>query len=575
MALQPDGRLKTILFGLGGLSALFAVLMLHGGPAPVDKAPSASNSDPAQTATPALGLAFEPAPDDGTDRSRFIARGNGYVARLEPSGAQFRLRGASGRDGTGAPAFAQAAFRLAGASGAAAGAGLDLLPGRSHYYLGDEAGAWRANVPNYARVEYAAVYPGVDMVYHGEQGGLEFDFIVAPGADPEVIRLAFDADDAARIDAAGDLLLATAAGDLRLRRPVAYQEDSGRRERIDAAFELDGAARELRFRVGSYDASRRLVIDPVITYADYLGGAGADSAQAIAVDAGGNRYVTGSTDSAIFADEDKPLNTGADAYIAKLDPDGARLYVTFIGGVGADESNAIAVDSGGEAFIAGETFSPTLPATGGTAQPAYGGNGDAFVARLATDGTVEYTSYLGGAALDIGRAIALSAGGDAVVGGSTLSSDFPIEDALQPALAGQSDGFVTRISADGSDLVYSTYHGGIGPDNVAALALDETGAVYVGGTTDSDDFPTTLGAYRDSFQGADLTGTSRSSNLTAPRWSTPPISAAAARTACWPLPWTETITPMSPDLPRPISISPSRPIPRPMAAARSMPSSPG
>ncbi|MGE3482348.1 MAG: SBBP repeat-containing protein [Gammaproteobacteria bacterium] len=506
MAVQPDGRLKAILFGLGALAALLAVLLLRGAPAPADKAPSASEADPAQTSTPAPGLAFEPAPGDGADRPRFIARGNGYVARLDPAGAQFRLYGASGRDGAGGPAFAHAAFRLAGANAAAAGAGLDPLPGRSHYYLGDDPGAWRVNVPNYARVGYAAVYPGIDMVYHGEQGGLEFDFIVTPGADPDVIRLAFDAGRDVRIDAAGDLLLATAAGDLRLRRPVAYQEVSGRRERVDAAFELDGAARELRFRVGSYDASRRLIIDPVITYADYLGGAGADSAQAIAVDAGGNRYVTGSTGSALFADEDKPLGSGTDAYVAKLDPSGARLYVTFVGGVGADESNAIAVDSGGEAFIAGRTASPALPATGGTAQPSYGGNGDAFIARLATDGALEYSSYLGGAALDIGRAIALSAGGDVVVGGSTLSGDFPLQDARQPALAGQSDGFVTRISPDGTALVYSTYHGGIGPDNVAALALDETDAVYVGGTTDSDDFPTTLGSYRDSFQGGGSDG---------------------------------------------------------------------
>lgn len=490
---RPERRLRATVYTLGALSALFTVFMLHGGPASMDGVASV----PAR-AVPGR-MAFEPAAADAVS-SGFVVRGNGFAARLEPAGAQFRLRDAAG-------SYARTGFRLRGANGDSAGAGTDLLPGRSHYYIGDDPAAWRLNVPHYARVTYASVYPGIDMAWHGEQGGLEFDFIVAPGADPAPIRLELEGARPARLDTAGDLWLATATGELRLRRPVAYQESSDRREAVDAAFELDPAGRELRFRLGSYDASRRLIIDPVIAYADYLGGGSDDSGLALAVDAGGNRYVAGGTASVDFAEEAKSVNTGRDAFVAKLAPDGTRLYVTFLEGSGADQANAITVDSGGEAYIAGDTTSGNLASSGGAVQAGYGGSGDAFVARLATDGTLEYLSYLGGAAQDNGRAIALSATGDMIVGGSTLSSNFPIQTVVQPTLGGQSDGFVTRINATGTALVYSTYHGGAGPENVAALAVDETDAVYFGGTTGSlDTFPTTPGAYRTTFQGGSSDG---------------------------------------------------------------------
>jgi len=496
---RPDGRLRATVFILGALPALLAVFMLRGGPGSMDGVGSVPALASPGRMSAAGRLAFEPAAA-GADASGFVVRGNGFAARLDPAGAQFRLRDAAG-------SYVRTGFRLLGANGDSAGAATDLLPGRSHYYLGDDPAAWRVNVPHYARVVYASVYPGIDMAWHGEQGGLEFDFIVAPGADPAPIRLGLEGGRPARLDPAGDLWLATTTGELRLQRPVAYQESSGRREAVDAAFELDPTGRELRFRLGSYDASRRLIIDPVIAYADYLGGGSDDSGLALAVDAGGNHYVAGGTASVDFADEAKPINTGKDAFVAKLAPDGTRLYVTFIEGSGADQANAITVDSGGEAYIAGDTTSGNLASSGGAVQTGYGGNGDAFVARLATDGTLEYLTYLGGAAQDNGRAIALSASGDMIVGGSTLSTNFPIQTVVQPTIGGQSDGFVTRINATGTTLVYSTYHGGVGPENVAALAVDETDAVYFGGTTGSQDtFPTTPGAFKTTFQGGSSDG---------------------------------------------------------------------
>ncbi|MCC6206739.1 MAG: hypothetical protein IT488_01105 [Gammaproteobacteria bacterium] len=482
------------MFALGVLPAVLAVFMLRGGPLEGVEPQPVSTTQELMPA--AAQVAFEPS------ATGFVVRGNGFAARLKPVEARFRLRDAAGE-------YSQTGFRLLGANGDSAGTGVDLLPGRSHYYLGNDPADWRVNVPHYARVNYASVYPGIDMAWHGDQGGLEFDFIVSPGADPASIRLSLDANRPARIDSAGDLLLATATGELRLRRPIAYQESTGRGQRVDAAFELDGTGRELRFRLGEYDTSRRLIIDPVIAYADYLGGGSDDSGLALAVDAAGNRYVAGATESVDFADEAKPVNTGRDIFVAKLAPDGTRLYVTFITGNGADQANAITIDSGGEAYITGDTSSGNLAASGGAVQPGYGGDGDAFVARLATDGALEYLSYLGGAALDSGRAIALGAGGDMIVGGSTLSTNFPIQTVVQPTIGGQGDGFITRINATGTALVYSTYHGGIGPENVAALAVDETDAVYFGGTTGSDNFPTAGGPdgpYQDSFQGGNSDG---------------------------------------------------------------------
>lgn len=491
--------LRSILLGAGGLAVLLALLSLlwwrqQAAPGVLAQA------TPQYAAAFAQGLTFEPAAGDAMSPPRFIARGDRYVARLHPAGAQIGLPGG---DGT----VARVGLRLVDSNGDAAGSGAGPVRGWSHYYTGDDPAAWREHVPNYGRVEYAAVYPGIDLAWHGAQGELEFDFIVAPGANPGRIRIAFDDIETLRLAPSGELVLATTAGELTLRPPLAYQERAGRREPVEAAFE-PAAAAGVRFRVGPYDPSRRLVIDPIITFADYLGGSADDTGVAIAVDAAGNRYVTGGTASVDFADEAKPANTGIDAYIAKLDPDGTRVYVTFIGDVGTDRSNAIAVDGGGRAHVAGDTDSSDLPTTPAAAQAATGGGQDAFVARLAADGTLDYLSYLGGAGLDTARALALGVAGDIYVGGSTQSEDLPTTpDALQDTLAGEGDGFVARISALGGQ-VYATYLGGEGADSVTSLALDEASAIYAGGSTSSELFPTAggLGPFLGEYQGGGTDG---------------------------------------------------------------------
>ena len=454
---------------------------------------------PEGVAAPAPGLTFEPEGGRAGMAAGFIARGPGYAARFSPAGAHIALRGAGGEAGIG--------LRLVGANEHAAGAGRGRILGWSHYYMGSDPAAWREDVPNYPRIEYAAVYPGVDLAWHGAQGALEFDFIVAPGADPHRIHLAFDGAESLRLAPSGELVLATAAGELRFARPLAWQEHAGRREAVAAAFELAGVGDGVRFRLGPYDPARPLVIDPIITYADYLGGSADDAGLAIAVDADGNRYVAGSTASVDFPGAVKPLNTGTDVFVAKLDPGGARLYTVFVGGFGTDVPNAIVVDGNGRAHVAGRTDSTNMPVTAAAAQPALGGDQDGFVVRLTANGALDYLTYLGGSGQDTARAIALNPAGDIYVGGDTRSEDFPVEAPLQAALAGTGDGIVARISSLGG-LMYATYLGGLGPDGVSSLALDSAGGIYVGGATGSEDFPTAgdSGPYQVSFRGGGTDG---------------------------------------------------------------------
>src|SRR5207244_1840388 len=262
---------------------------------------------------------------------------------------------------------------------------------------------WRTNVPTYARVEYRDIYPGVNLVYFGDQRQLEYDFVVRPGASPKAITLGFQGADKLEVDAQGDLVLHTAVGAIRQRRPFVYQEVGGARREIAGGYVLRGAGR-VGFQVAAYDRSQPLVIDPVLSYATYLGGSRNDTAYGIAVDASGNAYVAGITDSTDF------------------------------------------------------------PTTAGAFQPTFGGgSGDAFVTKLAPTGSaLAYSTYVGGSALDRARGIAVDALGNAYVTGLTVSTDFPTTaGAFQTGCPGPScgAGFVTKLNPPGTTLVYSTYLG--------------------------------------------------------------------------------------------------------------------
>src|SRR2546425_5612407 len=280
-------------------------------------------------------------------------------------------------------------------------AGLRELPGKANYFIGNDPTKWRTNVSTYAKVRYDDLYPGIDLVYYGNQRQLEYDFVVRPGANPSRIVLGVRGADRLEVDAQGDLVLHTAVGPIRERKPVIYQEIDGDRKEIPGAYVLTGR-HQVGFRVAAYDASQPLVIDPVLVYSTYLGGSGLDQGFGIAVDASGNAYVTGLTASTDF-----PTTTGAfrttsggsqDVFVTKLNPAGSALvYSTYIGGSGDDGGFGISVDALGNAYVTGFTTSTNFPTTPGAFQTSFSGWSRGFVTKLNPTGTgLGYSSYLGG-----------------------------------------------------------------------------------------------------------------------------------------------------------------------------------
>ena len=523
-------------------------------------------------------MVFEPNQGQAEASVQFLARGRGYGLFLTPTEAVLVLAPSTRVPSRGASASLAAPLvvrmRLLGADAGATIAGSEPLSGRSHYLLG-QADRWQRAVPTFARVRYTDVYPGISLVFYGTDRQLEYDFIVAPGANPDAVALAFDGVEGLHVDSAGDLVLATGAGDLRLRRPVIYQEVDGERRPVDGGYVVDG--NRVRFRMTAWDPARPLVIDPILAYSTFLGGSSTDQGFGITVDASGNAYVTGSTISTNFP-VSSPLQATrlgvTDAFVTKLDSTGALVFSTFLGGSGDDAGNAIAVDASGNVLIAGTTTSGNFPVQGAAPfapfQSTLRGGNDAFVAKLdPTGGTLVYSTYLGSNTDDFGTGIAVDALGNAYVTGSTQSVSFPNNGAVtclgtkstgadafvakldpsgvmadglgtptgycrflggpgvdsgegivanttgnvwvvgsttstdigiagaaqaspvQATSGGQTDGFVGKLNPAGA-LVYLTFLGGSGDDFALGVAVDAAGNAYVTGSTDSPDFPTQL-----------------------------------------------------------------------------------
>jgi hypothetical protein len=385
-------------------------------------------------------------------------------------------------------------LKLVGSSSRAKPVGFEELPGKSNYFIGSDPSRWRTNVPLYGKVRYRQVYPGIDLVYYGNQGQLEYDWIVAPGADAGSIRMAVEGAGEMKADEGGDVVVRVGEGEVRLKKPVVYQEGGSGRNEVAGRFAIrDGS--EIGFELGTYDRRRPLVIDPVLVYSTYHGGNGQDIGYGIAVDVAGNAYVTGETGSTDFpvASPRQPASGGGmDAFVTKLNASGSALvYSTYHGGSGDDVGHGIAVDGAGNAYVTGETRSTNFP-TASPRQPAFGGGThDAFVTKLNASGSaLVYSTYHGGNGVDRGKEIAVDGAGNAYVTGVTGSTDFPMANPLQPAYGGGADAFLTKLNASGSALVYSTYHGGSGGDLGHGIAVDPAGNAYVTGETSSTDFPT-------------------------------------------------------------------------------------
>jgi hypothetical protein len=582
-----------------------------------------------------LPLSFEANVGQTDSQVKFLARGDGYGLFLTPTEAVLALSKGQRRVGKESPAVHWAeprsvkTMRQAKSHGAAQVSGEVLrmgfvganrapkvegnyeLPSKSNYIIGSDPSKWRRDVSTFARVKYESVYPGVDVVYYGNQGQLEYDFVVAPHADHKRIRLQFKGATRVRIDgASGELILTTKDGsEVRQHRPIIYQEIAGERRQVEGSYELVRGS-GVSFRVGNYDASRALVIDPVLVYSTYLGSDSDDHAQGIAVDAQGNAYVAGFTESAHFPivpDSllNPPFQPGyggglSDAFVTKFNADGGVVYSTYLGGSGsaeqdkgADAAVGIAVDAQGNVYVTGDTNSLDFP----TKNPIQT-TGDSFLTKLNAAGNgLIYSTYLNGGGVGVGvdsmgRAyvagivalsdvssasvvkklnaagtevlsslqlnnilvdafaidsqgsayvagidtdfddgaglavtkitynsltnataiayekdfvghttedplghtnasadgIAVDAQGNAYVVGFTDAIDFPVQNAFQPTLGGGRDAVVMKLNATGG-IVFSTYLGGSSGDEALGVAVDSLGNGYVAGITGSSNFP--------------------------------------------------------------------------------------
>ena len=409
---------------------------------------------------------------------RFMAQGSRLTAFFSPGEALFRVDDRSVR------------VQFVGASPSGEVEGTKRLTGLANFLTGEED-HWRIGVSLYGGLAYRQLYPGIDMLYGASGRNLKSEFVVAPGADPGQIRVRYLGAGEVRIDESGALVIPLNGRELREQAPTIYQDRDGSREPVAGQFAL-AADGTVSFVVTDYDTSLPLVIDPVLSYSTLLGGSSSDAATALAVDSTGAAYIAGFTASYNFptANPEQNFNAGGnDLFVAKLNASGNGLvYCTYLGGSGDDRAYGIAVDSTGSAYVTGSTGSQNFPVRN-SIQASLKGAKNAFVLKLNPAGnSLIFSTYLGGNGSDIGNGIAVDGSQNVYVVGDTTSITFPAT-AMQKGNRGGMDAFVSKLSADGSRLVYSTYLGGTSDDHGAAIAVDATGSAYVTGSTYSTDFP--------------------------------------------------------------------------------------
>jgi hypothetical protein len=510
--------------------------------------PAAAATSDAKARLASLPLRFEENLGQADPDVRFLARsgfGDGSLRRGEAVLA--------------VAAEAAVRMRLEGANPDAEIVAEDELGGCTNYYAGADPGAWRTGVRAFGRVRYREVYPGVDLVFYGRGGELEYDFVVAPGADPSIICVKYDGARSVKVDGQGDLALTTAAGQVRLSRPSSYQP-GGARGPIPGRFRLRHG-NGVGFDVGAYDRSLPLVVDPALLYSTYWGDTGSETGSLVAVDSSGAAYVVGtrgtmpvdfltkltpagdqvvfttyfggvgvnsvdtpyrialgpsgdvyvggttnSPDFPVLNAFDSSINGGFDGFVTRFGPTGTLLSSTFIGGNGSDAvQGGIVVDSSGAAYVAGRTMSTNFP-TANAYDASPGGFFDVFLLKLTPAGNaLVFSTYLGGSQSDDAYGLALDGSGSIVVCGYTTSDDFPTLNAYDSTRAGSRDAFVTKFAPDGQSLVYSTYFGGTGLDQPYGVGVNGAGEVYFGGDTSSTNLPlanaydSTLGGTKDGF----------------------------------------------------------------------------
>jgi hypothetical protein len=458
-----------------------------------------------------LPMAFEPNVGQSDERVNFLARGSGYTIFLTSDESVMVFGKRAARPTRGGPSQSDDASkadgvahaqqdtetavvrtRLEGANARPAVEGLDPLPGITNYFIGNDPSKWHTNIVSFSKVRYNEIYPGIDAVYYGNERNLEYDFVVSPGSDPAAIRLTIEGADRLSVNEAGELVLELPGGEMRQQAPVIYQEGASGRERVGGGYVLRGD--EVSFAVAGYDPSRPLVIDPVLVYSTYLGGSGFDQANAVAVGPTGDAYVTGVTSSTNFPTSGPfqvSLAGGQDFFVTKMSLAGSTLaYSTYIGGLGTEKANDIWVDGAGSAFVTGSTDSIDFPIMTPTTAARVGGT-DAFLTKLTAAGSsLVYSTYWGSTGFEEGTGVTVDPTNNAYITGNTTAPNFPTMTPFQAALGGGTDAFMTKFSVAGNSIVYSTYLGSTGEDQANDIAVADDGAVYVTGSTNSATFPT-------------------------------------------------------------------------------------
>jgi hypothetical protein len=534
--------------------------------------PSKAQQARAVAAYGKLPLGFEANQGQADSRVHFLSRGSGYLLYLTPDAAVLALESErpqlSGRTSklpqpdleSGKPKSpAVLRMQLVGGNAQAGMVGTDALPGKSNYFLGNDPSQWRTNVPNYRKVAEHAVYPGIDLVYYGTQSQLEYDFVIAPGADPHAIRLAVEGAKKLRIDPQGNLIASVGKGEVSFQRPVAYQKDArGTRQPVAARYSIK-SGRNVEFKVGKHDPSRSLVIDPTLAYSTYVGGSYIDGANGIAVAPDDSAFITGETYSLDFPTVNGLIpksNGGEVAFVSKISPDGsALLYSTYMGCIQSVKTPitvgavafpdtvgyGIAVDSLGDAYATGTLNCPTFPATEGAFDTLCGADKECgaswnpqgftvyngWVAKLNVEGSaLIYAAYIGNYAMCAGRGIAVDEAQNAYVTGDigpNIQETVPLvppetppplwctfNQGFQPLIGGAggnpyggaaTDAFLIKIDAAGSQMLYCTYIGGSNEDVGYGVAVDTAANAYVTGVAYSSDFPTG-GALQTTYAGA-------------------------------------------------------------------------
>ncbi len=461
---------------------VFAIVSIAPAPATVAQPRALHGPEPAVQSTRAEQSAtFELNVGQADRRVRSIARGPKGDLLVTDDGFAIATGGA----------VVRATFTCRGS--AVSVMGHEPLHGTSHYLTGSDSSAWLREVPQFASLRSSCVWDGIDVVWHSTDGAVEYDFVVAPQANPSTIRMSFDGADSMAKTLAGDLVLSAGGARIVQRAPVAYQVVDGMRRRIPSTFTFIGD-REVGFSLGAYDTTLPLVIDPVVEFSTYLGGSHVDRASALFVDAEGAVYVAGATTSIDFplAGTGGPASAAGVAFVSKFAPDGKTLvYSTYVGGGPSRYDVSIAVDAAGRVYVAGTTADPDFPVFNAV-QPVYGGGArDAFALALTPDGSdYVFATFLGGTADDYGTGLALDASGAIYIAGRTESTTgFPTVGAYQRSLSGAADGFVTKLSPSGAAIVSSTYLGGFSTDSIEDIAVDDAGHAYVCGSTKSINFP--------------------------------------------------------------------------------------